>query len=152
MANVKLTTTHNKAYPVEQVIKTPRTAEPRPERLRFFYALSCKASFAFCYAGCAANTRPVREICPPFLSGFEHLAPTNSGWRQSFLGRGAMKQIHRIPEPSRHKRTPLVSQSPIDWQAGYDAGASGKQQYPVPAGVDALSFFSGWIEGRAAKE
>jgi len=146
---VNLTTTSNKAYPTKQVLKTPLNAEPRPESLRFFCAF-----FAFCYAGCAANTRPVREICPPSLSGFQHLAPTNSGWRQSFLGRGAMKPTRRVKvTPSRHKRPvaiPLVSQSPIDWQAGYDAALAGKQQHPVPDGLDALSFFSGWTEGRAA--
>lgn len=43
----------------------------------------------------------------------------------------------------------VIRQTPADWQAGYDAAIAGKPQHPVPPGVDALSFYSGWIEGNA---
>jgi hypothetical protein len=42
-----------------------------------------------------------------------------------------------------------VQQNPADWQRGYDAAIAGKPQYPAPAGVDALSYFSGWVEGNS---
>ncbi len=38
------------------------------------------------------------------------------------------------------------------WQAGYDAGFAGKPSTPVPAGLDGLSWFSGYIEGDAKRQ
>ena len=38
------------------------------------------------------------------------------------------------------------------WQAGFDQGALGKPSKPVPAGLDGLSWISGWIEGDAKRQ
>ena len=38
-----------------------------------------------------------------------------------------------------------------DWQKGYDAGRAGKPN-EVPEGVEVLSWYSGYIEGKAEAE
>lgn len=148
-----LTTTGNRAQNIMQVLKTLLIADPRTE-IAVFLSPTDRFDSAFVFAGCEANARPSGEIRPPSISGFQHLAPTNPGWRQSFLGRGAMKPTNFIPSPSRRNRpvtSPLVSQSPTDWQAGYAAALAGRPPHPAPAGLDALSDASGLVEGRAAK-
>lgn len=49
------------------------------------------------------------------------------------------------------KRQVMVWIDQESWQAGFDAGAVGRSSSPVPAGVDGLSWFSGWIEGDAKR-
>jgi hypothetical protein len=44
-----------------------------------------------------------------------------------------------------------VKQDQKDWQKGYDAGVAGKPG-AVPRGVDGLSWTSGYVEGKAARE
>lgn len=43
----------------------------------------------------------------------------------------------------------LVDLDSRSWQAGYDAGFQGLPGWPVPAGLDGLSWSSGYIEGEA---
>lgn len=38
------------------------------------------------------------------------------------------------------------------WQAGYDAGLAGIPSTPSPAGLDGLSWISGYIEGQAKRQ
>ncbi|MDC7220814.1 MAG: hypothetical protein PQJ59_12840 [Spirochaetales bacterium] len=46
-------------------------------------------------------------------------------------------------------RETTVKQEADSWDAGYHAGLSGKPGYPVPKGVDSLSWYAGFIEGKA---
>jgi hypothetical protein len=43
-----------------------------------------------------------------------------------------------------------VTQNQKDWQAGYDAGKTGKPGH-APKGVDGLSWMSGYVEGKGIK-
>ncbi|MGO8692858.1 MAG: hypothetical protein ACLQMF_04205 [Rectinemataceae bacterium] len=47
------------------------------------------------------------------------------------------------------KTQKLVTVEAEAWQAGYEAGMAGHPDYPPPAGIDRLSWFSGYIEGKA---
>ncbi|WP_155033831.1 hypothetical protein [Burkholderia pseudomallei] len=41
---------------------------------------------------------------------------------------------------------------PEAWRAGFEAGETGHAMTPCPANLDALSYFSGWIEGDAKRQ
>jgi hypothetical protein len=41
---------------------------------------------------------------------------------------------------------------PNAWRAGFEAGEIGRPMTPCPAGLDAFSYFSGWIEGDAKRQ
>lgn len=41
---------------------------------------------------------------------------------------------------------------PDAWRAGFEAGEAGRAMTPCPVGLDALSYFSGWIEGDAKRQ
>ena len=48
------------------------------------------------------------------------------------------------------KRQMLVTLTDEDWQSGYDAGMEGEEPY-APSDVDGLSWYSGYIEGKAKR-
>lgn len=50
-----------------------------------------------------------------------------------------------------NKRGNAVKLDAKSWDAGYHAGLSGKSDYPVPMGLDCLSWYSGFIEGKAER-
>ncbi|VVE37225.1 hypothetical protein PNO31109_03962 [Pandoraea nosoerga] len=41
---------------------------------------------------------------------------------------------------------------PDAWRVGFEAGETGRPMTPCPASLDALSYFSGWIEGEAKRQ
>ncbi len=49
-------------------------------------------------------------------------------------------------------KRPAVEQDQASWMAGYKAGLSGFPPNEPPPGVDRLSYISGVIEGKAARE
>jgi len=65
-------------------------------------------------------------------------AEKQAAYRERLADEG--KKIHRVVVVSK------------DWQAGFDAGASGKPSTPTPRGIDQLSWYSGYIEGQAKHE
>lgn len=48
--------------------------------------------------------------------------------------------------------TAKVKIDAASWQAGYDAGKTGRPSYPPPPNVDHLSWHSGYIEGQAKRQ
>lgn len=60
--------------------------------------------------------------------------------------------IDGVPAGTRGGTTvnkPVIRQNSAAWTAGYNAVFAGKSKYPVPVGLDELSYFSGWIEGKS---
>ncbi len=47
---------------------------------------------------------------------------------------------------------PRVTQDPVSWQAGYNAGMSGGPMDCPPEVSDPLAYASGYIEGKAARQ
>lgn len=65
---------------------------------------------------------------------------------------GARRQeAHRQRQQTEGKRQMMVYIRDESWQAGFEAGEAGTPSTPVPAGLDGLSWFSGWIEGEAER-
>jgi hypothetical protein len=55
----------------------------------------------------------------------------------------------RTHEEGTTVNKPVIRQKSAAWTAGYKAVFAGKPKYPVPAGMDELSYVSGWIEGKS---
>lgn len=66
------------------------------------------------------------------------------------LPSGKMGCCFQVEKGSSQKEGEVMKQDPKAWQAGYDAGKEGKSP-PTPRGLDGLSFQSGVIEGKAAR-
>ena len=56
---------------------------------------------------------------------------------------------HRERLRAQGKTQKLVTVEAAAWQSGYEAGMAVLPDYPPPAGIDRLSWFSRYIEGKA---
>jgi len=50
------------------------------------------------------------------------------------------------------KKPPAMTQGPKSWEAGYNAGHSGKPTDPPSPGTDRLAYASGFVEGEADRK
>lgn len=65
---------------------------------------------------------------------------------------GAKRQeAYRKRQQAAGKRQCMVWIEDGSWQKGFAAGGAGKLSGSLPVGVDALSWFAGWIEGKAKR-
>lgn len=65
---------------------------------------------------------------------------------------GAKRQeAYRQRQQAAGKRQRMVWIHDASWQVGFLAGEAGTPSSPMPDGIDALSWFSGWIEGESKR-